>query len=109
MKKLEKVVFDGNDFGKKCFSFISGYGYKELDEAKLGMEIKIPVEDDCGNVVLIAFRVIRDVYFGDRQRWLHGKVLSEDEVYRQVEIKLYNDESRLNSMEVFPQAPPLSF
>ena len=107
---MEKVVFDGNDFGKKCFSFIEGVNYDALDEAKLGKEIKIVVKDDHGSIVPLAFRVVRDVHLGVRQRWLYGKVLStDDEVYRQVEIKLYKDESHLNSVEIFPQAPPISF
>lgn len=105
---MEKVVFDGNDFGKKSFSLIPDFSYEVLDdEYMLGKEIGISVRDSSGNDVAIAFRVIRDVHLGNRQRWLYGEVLADDGIYRQIEIKRYKGQSHLDSVEVFPQAPPI--
>ncbi len=104
---MESVVFDRNDFNKKCFSLIPGVDYKALDKSVLGDEVEIAVRDSLGNDVTIAFEVTRNVYLGDRQRWQYGKVLASDGIYRQIEIKRYKDEAHLDSVEVFPQAPPL--
>lgn len=106
---MDKVVFDGNDLAKRCFSLSSDFGYERLDgEEVLGKQMIIAAKDSSGSDVSIAFRVIRDVHLGNRQHWLYGEVLADDEVYRQIEIKLYKGEPHLNSVEVFPQAPPIT-
>lgn len=104
---MEKVVFDGDNFKKTSFFFISGVDYKALDEAKLGKEIEIAVRDNHGNDVTIAFEVTRNAYLGERQHWLYGSVRSTDGIYRQIEIRRNKDKPHLDRVDVFPQAPPL--
>ena len=104
---MEKVVFDGDNFKKKSFSFIPGVDYKALDETELGKEIEIAVKDDHGNEVAIAFEVTRNAYLGKRQHWLYGSVRSTDGIYRQIEIRRHKNKPHLDSVDVFPQAPPL--
>ena len=104
---MAKIVFDGNSSGKMCFSLISNNAVSVLDEAELGKEVKIVVRDEHGSDVEIAFLVTRNVHLGERQHWLYGSVLSTDGIYRQIEIKRYRDNPDRNSVEVFPQAPPI--
>ncbi len=105
--KMDRVVFDRNDFKMKSFSLVPGHNYEVLDKGKNGDEVEIAVSDDLGNVSSIAFRVTRNVFLGKRQHWVYGAVISGDNLYRQIEIKMYDDNHDLDSVEVFPQAPPI--
>ena len=104
---MDRVVFGRNDLMMRAFTLVPGDNYVVLDKGKLGDEVEIAVSDDLGNVSSIAFRVIRNVLLGERQHWVYGAVISGDGLYRQIEIKLYDDNHDLDSVEVFPQAPPI--
>lgn len=102
---MAQFVFD-DELKKKCYGFIND-DRSTFDGAEIGAKITIVAKNENGDDVELTFRVIRNVYLGKRQHWLHGCLLeTPNDWYYQIEIKLYKDEPRLDSIEVFPQAPP---
>ncbi len=92
---------------KEEYEFLNNARFK-VQKLKLGSKEKITVKDKSGEEKEVEFYVIRDARLGKRQRWIYGKILSDEgkNEYFQIEIKLYEGEPDLDSIEVFKQAPP---
>ena len=103
---MTKFVFDDSELKKKRYAFTDN-DRSAFEDAEVGSEKKIVVEDEQGDNVEMTFRVTRNVHLGKRQHWLYGCLLGVPVgEYRQIEIKLYDREPHLDSIEVFLQAPP---
>ena len=104
---MGKIVFSDKDIKKSEYNFLNDSRFK-VYKLKLGSREKIVVKDKQGNEREIEFYVIRDTRLGRRQRWIYGKMVSDEgkNEYFQVEIKLYEGEPHLDSVEIFKQAPP---
>lgn len=103
---MAKFVFDDNDLKRKRYAFLDE-DRSALGGADIGSERAIVVKNEQGDKVEITFRVTRNVHLGKRQHWLYGCILgSPVGEYRQIEIKMYDKEPHLDSVEVFLQAPP---
>ena len=103
---MGNIIFD-EEIKKSEFIFINNKRFK-AHKLKLGSREKIVVKDKQGNEREIEFYVTRDARLGKRQRWIYGKMVSDEgeNKYFQVEIKLYEGEPHLDSIEIFRQAPP---
>ena len=56
----------------------------------------------------LVFRVTRNAQLGSYQHWIYGQVLEPySGYYEQVEFRFYKDHPEHDSIEIFPQAPPL--
>ena len=103
---MAKFVFDDKELKKKRYDFLDA-DRGALDGADIGSEKKIVVKNEQGDTTEITFRVTRNVHLGTRQHWLYGCILGSPlGEYRQIEIKMYDHEPHLDSIEVFLQAPP---
>ena len=104
---MGKIVFSDKDIKKSEYNFLNDSRFK-VHKLKLGSREKIVVKDKQGNEREIEFYVIRDTRLGRRQRWIYGKMVSDEgkNEYFQVEIKLYEGEPHLDSVEIFKLAPP---
>lgn len=100
------AVFDDEKLKRKRYSFI-GNNREILRSAKVGNEVEIVAKNERGCNELILFRVTRNAHLGKRQKWVYGRVLNfpADEYY-QIEIKMYDGEPSLDSIEIYIQAPP---
>ena len=68
----------------------------------------IQVLDSAGKETRISFRVTRNVRLGSSQHWVYGQVLEPAaDCYRQVEIKLHMNHPEYDTVEIYPQAPPV--
>ncbi len=104
---MVQFVFD-EELKKTCYYFIDD-DRSTFDGAEIGAKIAIVAKNENGDNVELAFLVTRNVYLGKskRQHWLYGCLLeTPNDWYYQIEIKLYKDEPHLDSIGVFPQAPP---
>ena len=68
----------------------------------------IQVLDSAGKETRISFRVTRNVRLGSSQHWVYGQVLEPaGDFYRQVEIKIHMNHPEYDTVEIYPQAPPV--
>jgi hypothetical protein len=66
------------------------------------------VKDRDGEMMRLVFRVTRNAQLGPYQHWIYGQVLEPySGYYEQVEFRFYKDHPEYDSIEIFPQAPPL--
>ncbi len=90
--------------------FFTGDDRPSLDGIEIGQEASIRVRNEENEIVTISFVVTRNTNLSPKTRWVYGKVLGLPEgEYHQIEIKLNKDEPEMDTVEVFPQAPPISF
>lgn len=98
-----------NTFRKRVFSLVTS-DRESLERAKVGSEVRIPVEDVQGKLIEMSFRVTRNVRLGERAQWIYGEILDvPGDEYHQIEIKLHKSRAISDTVEVFPQAPPSMF
>ena len=93
---------------KKVYSFIDD-NRSSLKEIKVGSEASIRVRDAEEKVTTILFRVTRDAHLGQKSRWIYGEVIVPDgKYYYQIELRIHKDNPEIDTIEVFPQAPPIT-
>ena len=104
---MATFVFDDEELKRKCYNFIDNER-EALKKAAIGSKATILVKNDQNQDVKLTFRVTRNVELGTMQHWIYGQVLDwPSGFYHQVEIKMYKDRPHLDTIEVYPQAPPL--
>jgi len=80
----------------------------DLSNMPVGTQQAIQVVDSEGKETRILFRVTRNVRLGSSQHWVYGQVLEPaGDWYRQVEIKLHMNHPEYDTVEIYPQAPPV--
>ena len=95
-------------FTKKVFSFISD-DRTPLEGISIGSKVSIRVRDKENKIVKIRFDVTRNTCLGKKTRWVYGRVLnSSDDEYYQIELKIHEGKPEMDTVEVFPQAPPIN-
>ena len=81
-----------------------------FESIEFGMAMEITVKDQEGSIVTIPFRVIRNTFLGSYVRKIHGEVLeTEDDLYRQIEIRLNFLDPSNDTIGVYLQAPPIGY
>ena len=101
-----KEYFSGDAFRKRVFSFASN-NRGSLEAAELDAEISLRAKNEQGEEIEIPFRVTRNAHLGKKTRWIYGEVLAvPDDEYYQIEIKLHRGQPEMDTIEVFPHAPP---
>lgn len=95
-------------FTKRVFSFTSD-DRASLDNVSVGSLANVDAKNEEDEIVSISFKVTRDAYLGKGARWIYGEVLDSPAVgYHQIEIKLHKDNPNADTIEIFPQAPPIN-
>ena len=81
-----------------------------LDNVEVGSEVSLYAKDERGKSIIIKFRITRNVHLGERVRWIYGMVLDDsDDEYYQIELRLHKDSPKMDTIQVFIQAPPISY
>lgn len=104
---MATFVSDDESLKRRCYNFIDD-DREMLKSATIDSRITIMVKNDQNQDVKLTFRVTRNVELGTMQHWLYGQLLEwPSDFYFQIEIKMYKDRPHLDTIEVYPQAPPL--
>jgi hypothetical protein len=104
--EMRNVVFDDAALKKRVYFFM-GNDRSILKGAKVGSKSAVNVKDEQGEAITIAFRVTRNAHLGKKTQWIYGKVLDAPEgEYHQIELKLHKEDPKMDTIEVFLQAPP---
>lgn len=81
-----------------------------LDNVEVGSEVSLYAKDERGKSIIIKFRITRNAHLGERARWIYGMVLDvSDDEYYQIELRLHKDSPKMDTIQVFIQAPPISY
>ncbi len=103
-----REYFSEKDFKKRSFFFIDD-DRTLLDSVEIDSEISIRVKNEHDEEKIILFRVTRNAYLG-KAHWIYGEILNmPDGEYYQIEIKLRKEGPKKDTIEVFLQAPPITF
>ena len=103
---MRKAVFT-DDINKNSFFFIDD-DRSVFDNLEFGSIVEISVKDKNGGICAIHFSVTRNAFLGSYHRRIYGEVLgTEDNFYRQIEIRLDSLDPKNDRIDVFMQAPPL--
>lgn len=104
--EMRNVVFDDAALKKRVYFFM-GNDRSVLKGARVGSKSAVNVKDEQGEAITIAFRVTRNAHLGKKTQWIYGKVLDAPEgEYHQIELKLHKEDPKMDTVEVFLQAPP---
>lgn len=80
----------------------------DLSNFIVNTQHKMFVKDRDGEMMRLVFRVTRNAQLGSYQHWIYGQVLEPySGYYEQVEFRFYKDHPEYDSIEIFPQAPPI--
>lgn len=95
---------------KEVYSFVSREDRAFLKGVSLYDIVKLTFKNEIGGEARIAFRVIRNAHLGRNVQWIYGEVQNAtDGIYRQIEVRLYERHPEIDSIEMFDQAPPVSY
>ena len=103
---MAKVIFNEGD--RKTDFYFTNNDRSLLEGIVCGDLLSLPLRDERGEAVTISFTVTRNAFLGSFCRRIYGKVLDqEDPLYRQIEIRLYQNDPTMDTVAVFPTAPPV--
>ena len=95
---------------KEVYSFVSREDRAFLKGVSLYDTVKLTFKNERGSKARITFRVIRNAHLGRNAQWIYGEVQNvTDGIYRQIEVRLYEKHPEIDSIEMFDQAPPVSY
>ena len=101
------ATFNDDNLKKSTFYFLDD-DRSMFENLEYGSTMELTIKDAKGNIVTIPFSVKRNSFLGSKNRRIYGQVLeTEDDIYREIQIKLYKENPQWDTIDVFPQAPPL--
>ena len=107
---MREYFFSEKTFEKKVVFFFMDDDRAPLDDVEVGSEVSLCAKDERGKKITIQFRITRNVHLGERVRWIYGMVLDDsDDEYYQIELRLHKDSPKMDTIQVFIQAPPISY
>ena len=102
------VIMINPDSLKKRDYFFVNEERPDLSNFIVNTQHEMFVKDGNGEVMRLVFRVTRNAQLGSYQHWIYGQVLEPySGYYEQVEFRFYKDHPEYDSIEIFPQAPPI--
>lgn len=101
------AIFNDDDMRKTTFYFTDA-DRSMFEDLQYGSILEIAVKDAKGDIVMIPFSVTRNAFLGSYSHWIYGQVLgTEDDIYREIQIRLRKGNPEYDTIDVFPQAPPI--
>jgi hypothetical protein len=102
------VIMINPDSLKKRDYFFINEERPDLSNFIVNTQHEMFVKDRDGEMMRLVFRVTRNAQLGPYQHWIYGQVLEPySGYYEQVEFRFYKDHPEYDSIEIFPQAPPI--
>jgi hypothetical protein len=77
-------------------------------DAAIGSTLRLTALDESRRLGELVFRVTRNTFFPlSETRWIYGSIPYGERGVAQVEIRLHGRDPRLDTIEIFPYAPPI--